>query len=73
MKDLSRRHFIQTAAAGVVATALPVAAEVRPVAAERHVEPVSALEGILERYGSEFGAVRRVCAGAQARNGREGN
>ena len=58
----SRRSFLQAAATSVAVAALPLAAGAAPAAAGPDPQPVSELEAILARYGSEFGAVREVRA-----------
>lgn len=73
IEDPSRRDFLRAAAAGVAATTLPIAGIAGPDVAGRHAAPVSALEQILERYGSEFGAVRRVGASQPRSDDGEGN
>lgn len=54
MHAVSRRRFIETAVVGSLAVSAPVLAETPPA------EQPSKLEELLERYGSELGAVRRV-------------
>jgi len=60
-KNLSRRKFLQTAAiAGMAAAAVPAAGNAQTRPAVRPSNTEHPLENILNRYGSEFGNVKRT-------------
>lgn len=54
IEPVSRRRFIETAVAGTLAVSAPVSTSASPA------PRASKLEELLDRYGSELGAVRRV-------------
>lgn len=60
-QDLSRRKFLQTAAAaGMVAATVPITGMALAGQAEHRSRPEDPLENILSRYGSEFGHMNQV-------------
>jgi len=60
-QDLSRRKFLQTAAAaGMVAATAPIAGMSQSQPAKHNSGLEDPVEKILSRYGSEFGHFNRV-------------
>ena len=60
-EDLSRRRFLQAAAAvGAVAAAVPIAGIAQIQQSKSGPEPEDPMEKILCRYGSEFGSLNRI-------------
>jgi hypothetical protein len=58
--ELSRRQFLHSAAAGMVAAATPLAAMNSSAQADGPSGPLHQAEEILRRYGSELGHIRQI-------------
>ncbi len=56
----SRRQFLQAAAIGAVAVAVPVAGIAETHQADAFLKPEDPMEKALKRYGSELGNLKRI-------------